>query len=77
MTKEKKSISLKKVILLFIVYTFIYLTIFAFIDFYAYYAINPFLLTAFAVLLGVGSTYYHVIKGYRTYVDYLVKKLEK
>jgi len=73
---KKKSISLKKITLLFILYSFIYLTVFAFIDYYAYYAINPYLLTILSVLLGAGSTYVHVKKRYHTYIDHLVKKLE-
>ncbi len=76
-TKKKKSISLKKITLLFILYSFTYLTVFAFIDFYAYYAINPYLLTILSVLLGAGSTYIHVKKRYHTYIDHLVERLEE
>ncbi len=75
-TKKKKAISLKKIILLFILYSFTFLTVFAFIDFYAYYAINPYLLTILSVLLGAGSTYVHVKNGYHSYIDHFVEKLE-
>ncbi len=75
-TPPKKNISLKRITLLFIMYTFIYLTVFAFIDFYAFYAINPYLLTILSVLLGAGSTYYHVTKYYNPVVEHIVKKLE-
>jgi len=72
----KKSISLKRITLLFILYSFIYLTVFAFIDFYAYYAINPYLITVLSILLGAGSTFYHVKKRYHGYIDHIVEKLE-
>ena len=75
-TKQKRAISLKKITVLFILYSFIYLTVFAFIDFYAYYVINPYLLTVLSVLLGAGSTYVHVKNGYHTYIDHLVEKFE-
>ncbi len=75
--KPKKSISLKRITLLFILYSFVYLTVFAFIDFYAYYAINPYLLTVISVLLGAGSTFVHVKKGYHSQIDHIVEKLEE
>ncbi len=76
-TKKKKAISLKRITLLFILYSFTYLAAFAFIDFYAYYAINPYLLTILSVLLGAVSTYVHVKKGYHTYIEHLVERLEE
>ena len=75
-TKQKKAISLKKITVLFILYSFIYLTVFAFIDFYTYYAINPYLITVLSVLLGAISTYTHVKKGYHSYIDHMAEKLE-
>jgi len=74
-TQQKETISLKKIIFLFIIYSFIYLTAFALIDYYAYYAINPYLLTILSVLLGAGSTYAHVKYHYNPYIEYLVNKI--
>ena len=74
--KQKKSISLKKITLAFILYSFLFLTVFAFIDFYAYYAINPYLLTVLSVLLGAGATFTHVKKGYDSFIEHIVEKLD-
>ncbi len=72
----KKSISLKKITALFILYSFLFLTVFAFIDYYAYYAINPYLITVLSVLLGAASTFMHIKQGQYTYIDHLVEKIE-
>ena len=74
---SKKHISLKKITLLFILYSFLYLTVFFFIDFYAYYTFNPYLLTILSVVLGAGSAYYHAKKGYHTYIDHMVDRMEE
>ena len=73
-TKQKGTISLKKITLLFIIYSFIYLTAFAVLDYYALYAINPYFLTILSVLLGAVSTYAHVKYRYNPYIEYLVNK---
>ena len=72
--QQKETISLKKITFLFIIYAFIYLTAFAVLDYYAFYAINPYVLTILSVLLGAVSTYAHVKYRYNPYIEYLVNK---
>lgn len=77
MTKHKKEhkTSIKKVLLLLIVYIFLFIMIFSFLDYYDYYAINPYFLTVLAVIVGGFSTYVHVKNGKRNRIDDIADKL--
>jgi len=73
MKNQKKS--LKRVVLLFLLYTFVFITIFSFLDYYDYYVINPYFLTLLAVILGGISTYVHLKNGKKNRIDDLADKL--
>lgn len=49
--------------------------IFSFLDYYDYYAINPYFLTVLAVIVGGFSTYVHVKNGKRNRIDDIADKL--
>jgi len=70
-----KKISLKKIILYFIVYTFLFVTLFSFLDYYAYYSINPWMLSILSLILGMILTYIHVKRGNKLRIDDMVDKL--
>jgi hypothetical protein len=73
--KNKKENIIRKVIILFLLYSFIYITILLFIDYYAYDMFNPYLLTIISILLGAISTYIHLKKGKRTQIDIFEEKI--
>jgi len=73
--KRTKNHSLKRIILLFLVYTFTFITVFFFIDFYDFYIINPYFLVLLSVVLGVVATYIHSRNGKRSKLDNIVDKL--
>lgn len=73
MKKQKQS--WKRIIIIFILFTFLFITIFSFLDYYDFYAINPYLLTVIAVIFGVISTYRHIKNGERSKIDDIADKL--
>ena len=75
MNKTKHKISLKRFILLFVGYTFIFMTVFSVLDYYEYYIINPMLLVLFSIVLGLISAFVHSRGGDRSRIDDIVDKL--
>jgi undecaprenyl pyrophosphate phosphatase UppP len=73
--KTKYKPSAKRIILLFIVYTLLFITLFFFLDYYDYYIINPYLLIVLSVILGVILTYIHIKNRKRSRIDDIVEKL--
>jgi len=73
--KKHLQVSLKKAILLFLLYTLTFITIFFFLDMYALFIYNPFFLSGLSVLLGAFATYLHLKNGDRTRIDDLIDKI--
>lgn len=73
--KNNIQVSLKKAILLFLLYTLTFITIFFFLDMYALFLYNPFFLSAISVLLGAVSTYFHLKNMAKTRIDDLIDKV--
>ena len=57
------------------VYTFIFVTVLFFIDYYDFYIINPYFLILLSVVLGAVATYIHIRNGDNSSVDHIVDKL--
>jgi len=74
-TKKKHKTSIKRITLLFILYTVAYITLFSFLDYYDYYMINPYFLIILSVILGGISTYIHIKNGQRNRIDDIADKL--
>jgi undecaprenyl pyrophosphate phosphatase UppP len=75
MKNTSKSSSLKRIFLLYVVYTFLFITLFSFLDYYDYYIINPYLLIVISVILGILLTYFHIKSKKKTKIDEIIKKL--
>jgi len=73
--KKSKGHSIKRIVLLFLVYTFLFVTVFFFIDFYDFYIINPYFLILMSVILGAIAAYIHNRNAKRSKVDDLIDKL--
>jgi len=73
--KAKYKPSLKRIILLFVVYTLLFITLFFFLDYYDYYIINPYLLIILSAILGVILTYIHIKNRKKSRIDDIVNKL--
>ncbi len=72
---NKQQASLKRIILTFLLYSLIFITIFSFLDYYDFYIINPILLTVLSVILSAISTYIHLKSKKRFRIDDIVGKL--
>ncbi len=72
---DKKTKSTKSIIILFIIYLLIFITIFSFINLYADFIINMYILTIIAVVVAGLSTYFHVRSGVKTRIDDFADKL--
>ena len=73
--KVKHKTPLKRIILLFIVYSFLFVTLFSFLDYYDYYVINPILLIVISIGIGIVLTLLHIKNGKRSQIDDLADKL--
>ena len=73
--KRHTTVSLKRAVLLFLLYTLTFITVFFFLDMYALFIYNPFFLSALSVVLGGLVTYVHLKNGDRTRFDDMIDKL--
>jgi len=76
MKKNKRKPSLKRKMILFILYTFLFITLFFFLDYYNFYVINPYLLIVFSIILGGITTYIHLKSRRKSEIDRIVDKLD-
>ncbi len=74
--KKHKTVNLKRAVLLFLLYTLTFITVFFFLDMYALFIYNPFFLSALSVVFGGLVTYVHLKKGERSRFDDIIDKLE-
>ncbi|HFS66826.1 MAG TPA: hypothetical protein ENK67_01285 [Flavobacteriia bacterium] len=73
--KKTKQFSIKRFIVLYLIYTFLFLTISFFLDMYDLFIYNPYLLTIGSFILGAVIAYYHIKNGEKTRVDDIIDKL--
>lgn len=72
---HKKNSSIKRLVLLYIMYTFLFLTLFFFLDMYDLFVYNPYILGVASFIIGGVLAYFHVKNGQKTRIDDLVDKL--
>jgi len=77
-TSKEELLLIKKTIYYYIFYLFVWIVIFAFIDWYLFvysgFAINPYILFFLSILLGGISTYQHLKSNTYNFVDRLIGK---
>ncbi len=73
--RRTKEVSLKKIIISFILYSFLFLTILMFLDYYDYYIINSTLLVIISLILGAISAYIHLKTKNKSQIDDIVDEL--
>ncbi len=67
--------SFKRGILLFFLYTILYLAMFFLIDYYGYYDINIYWLSILSVVLGLATAIGHIKAGGRNRIDDMADEL--
>ncbi|MFK5855660.1 MAG: hypothetical protein QM503_05980 [Bacteroidota bacterium] len=66
---------LKKILISFLLYSLVFITIFSFLDYYSYYIVNLEILIIISLVLGAITTYFHNKFGGRSRIDDLGDKL--
>jgi len=72
--RKKNKTSIKRDILIFILYTLTYIALFSFLDYYAFFMINTVLLITLSIVLGIISTYIHIKARGRSRIDDIADK---
>jgi len=75
MKLKNKLFLLKRIILLFIVYSFLFITIFMFLDYYDFYEINPLFLIRVSIIIGAVTTFVHIKSRTKSRIDDIIDKL--
>ena len=73
-SNKKNKGKLKKILISFLLYSLVYITIFSFLDYYSYYIVDFEFLIIIPLGLGVITTYFHNKFGGRSRIDDLRNK---
>ena len=72
--KNKKTKSTKNIIILFVIYLLLFITIFSFVNLYADFILNMYVLIIITVVAAGISTYFHLKSGIKTRIDDFTEK---
>jgi len=73
--KKIKHLTLKKIVLFYLIYSFMFITLFYFLDMYDLFIYNPYILGVLSLLLGGFATYVHLKNREKSRIDDIVDKL--
>lgn len=73
-SNKKNKGKMKKILISFLLYSLVFITIFSFLDYYSYYIVNLEFLIIISVVLGAITTYFHNKFGGRSRIDDLGDK---